>query len=144
MKNIKLFENHSQYEDFFMGDMLKPNVSYCVNENEVHYNPSVLPGNEEAWELFKLAFCENVTDVDKRIFAENIVSVSESFYDNATYGTKYTMYFHYTKSNEDRSRMVSVSSEWGTQEGANVDKTIYQCRGGEHGSRYDWNFTPTR
>ena len=37
---IKLFQNHSDYEEFVPdGTMLKPNVSHCVNENEVHYNP---------------------------------------------------------------------------------------------------------
>ena len=40
MKYIKLFDNHSQYESYAGGGgMLKPNVSHCVSENEVHYNP---------------------------------------------------------------------------------------------------------
>lgn len=39
MKYIKLFENHSNYEDFVEGGtMEKPNVSHCVEENDVHYN----------------------------------------------------------------------------------------------------------
>ena len=39
-KYLKLFEYHSQYEDFVSGGtMVKPNVSHCVQENEVHYNP---------------------------------------------------------------------------------------------------------
>ncbi len=40
MKYIKLFENHSQYEDFIETEnFVKPNVSHCIQENEVHYNP---------------------------------------------------------------------------------------------------------
>ena len=40
MDYLKLFQNHSEYEDFVSGGtMVKPNVSHCVNENEVHYNP---------------------------------------------------------------------------------------------------------
>ena len=40
MNYLKLFQNHSEYEDFVSGGtMMKPNVSHCVNENEVHYNP---------------------------------------------------------------------------------------------------------
>ena len=40
MKYIKLFENHSNYENFVSGDtMLRPNVSHCIEEDEVHYNP---------------------------------------------------------------------------------------------------------
>ena len=39
-KYIKLFETHSEYETFTnTGDFLKPNVSYCKQQNEVHYNP---------------------------------------------------------------------------------------------------------
>lgn len=42
-KYIKLFENHSQYETFIGGGgdspFIKPNVSYCIQENDVHYNP---------------------------------------------------------------------------------------------------------
>ena len=36
---LKLFETHSEYETYSSGDMLKPNVSYCEDNNEVHYNP---------------------------------------------------------------------------------------------------------
>lgn len=40
MEYLKLFENHSEYDDFVSGGtMVKPNVSHCVQENEVHYNP---------------------------------------------------------------------------------------------------------
>ena len=42
MKYLKLFDAHSNYETF-VGDtlnpMIKPNVSHCVQENDVHYNP---------------------------------------------------------------------------------------------------------
>ena len=36
---LKLFEKHSEYESYSGGGMLKPNVSYCEDNNEVHYNP---------------------------------------------------------------------------------------------------------
>lgn len=39
MEYIKLFQNHSNYEDFVSGGtMVEPNVSHCVSENEVHYS----------------------------------------------------------------------------------------------------------
>ena len=38
MKYLKLFENHTAYEAAESG-LILPNVSYCVNENEVHYKP---------------------------------------------------------------------------------------------------------
>ena len=39
MKYLKKFENHSQYESYIATDYAKPNVSYCVTEGDVHYNP---------------------------------------------------------------------------------------------------------
>ena len=40
MDHLKLFNNHSDYEAFVSGGtMVKPNVSHCIQENEVHYNP---------------------------------------------------------------------------------------------------------
>ena len=46
MKYLKLFDTHSNYEAF-VGDtlnpMIKPNVSHCILEDEVHYNPWTEP-----------------------------------------------------------------------------------------------------
>ena len=39
MKYLKKFENHTQYESYIATDFAKPNVSYCVTEGDVHYNP---------------------------------------------------------------------------------------------------------
>ena len=40
MKYTKLFQSHSDYNTYISSnDKLLPNVSYCVNENEVHFNP---------------------------------------------------------------------------------------------------------
>ncbi len=37
---IKLFQNHSAYQTFLSSDdFVRPNVSHCVGENHVHYNP---------------------------------------------------------------------------------------------------------
>lgn len=39
---LKLFDTHINYQNFVnSGQMLKPNVSHCFTENEVHYNPLV-------------------------------------------------------------------------------------------------------
>ena len=44
MDYLKLFQNHSEYEAFVSGGtMVRPNVSHCVSENEVHYNPIPSP-----------------------------------------------------------------------------------------------------
>lgn len=40
MKYIKLFNTHTEYETFTTTtEFIKPNVSSCVQDNEVHYNP---------------------------------------------------------------------------------------------------------
>ena len=41
---LKKFDNHTEYEEARQ-NLILPNVSYCVNENEVHYNPFVDPYN---------------------------------------------------------------------------------------------------
>lgn len=39
---LKYFNNHSGYQDYTSdADYLRPNVSHCVQENEVHYNPTL-------------------------------------------------------------------------------------------------------
>ena len=39
-KYIKLFETHSEYNTYINGnDKILPNVSYCEDNNDVHYNP---------------------------------------------------------------------------------------------------------
>ena len=41
-KYLKKFETHTEYEAFTAtSEFIKPNVSLCVEENEVHYNPYV-------------------------------------------------------------------------------------------------------
>ncbi len=43
MEFLKLFQTHQDYEAFVSGDtMVKPNVSHCIEENEVHYSPIVI------------------------------------------------------------------------------------------------------
>ena len=45
-KYIKKFDTHSSYEDFIQTeDFILPNVSYCVDNKDVHYNPYVDPYN---------------------------------------------------------------------------------------------------
>jgi hypothetical protein len=37
---LKVFETHEEYEEYITGDtMVTPNVSYCEDVNDVHYNP---------------------------------------------------------------------------------------------------------
>ena len=39
-KYLKLFETHQEYETYLGGgEMILPNVSHCIDQNDVHYNP---------------------------------------------------------------------------------------------------------
>ena len=50
MKYLKLFPQHSDYQAFISGGGVElPNVSYCENENEVHYNPYIDPSNGHSY-----------------------------------------------------------------------------------------------
>lgn len=49
MKYIQLFNNHSNYTEFIETDeFIKPNVSHCIEQNEIHYNP-IDPFNGHAY-----------------------------------------------------------------------------------------------
>lgn len=45
MKYIKLFNEDSEYQEYISGNADLPNVSHCINEDEVHYNPYADPFN---------------------------------------------------------------------------------------------------
>ena len=38
-KYLTLFNSHAEYEQYVSGNFEKPNVSHCVQEGDVHYNP---------------------------------------------------------------------------------------------------------
>ena len=39
MKHFKAFNQHTDYESFTQTDeFIKPNLSYCIKENEWHFN----------------------------------------------------------------------------------------------------------
>ena len=38
-KFLKLFNTHTEYEAYLRGEMILPNVSYCKDIKNVHYNP---------------------------------------------------------------------------------------------------------
>ena len=45
---LKKFENHTQYKNYINGSgAILPNVSICITEGDVHYNPSTPPTHVE-------------------------------------------------------------------------------------------------
>lgn len=44
MEHLTLFQTHQDYEAFVSGGtMVRPNISHCISENDVHYNPIIPP-----------------------------------------------------------------------------------------------------
>ena len=51
---IKYFETHEEYEEYVAGGtMEKPNISYCEDVKDVHYNPYVREYDKEYLEIVK-------------------------------------------------------------------------------------------
>lgn len=81
MDYLKLFQTHEEYEAFVSGGtMMKPNVSHCIQENEVHYNG-----------------VPYVTVIDVKNIVKNSTTDKQShgmtyYYENSTfgYGTTYS------------------------------------------------------
>ena len=73
-KYIKLFNTHSEYETYINGsDKILPNVSYCEDNDEVHFNP---------WSDPRLIAKFNVEDVSEPVLlygADGGVMASELF-----------------------------------------------------------------
>lgn len=71
MKYLKLFNQHTDYETFKASqDYIEPNVSYCINEDEVHYNPVVTSTEEVATDL-RYAFENNYNEPSNTITFTN-------------------------------------------------------------------------
>ena len=86
MKYLKLFENHSGYSEYLASsEYLRPNVSHCIQENEVHYNPHTW-----ADEYFTMVARENGTisfNIWKSMGTDMITSISYSTDDGETWTT---------------------------------------------------------
>ena len=88
MKYLKLFENHTGYEAYKNSqDYLTPNVSYCVDRNEVHFNKYV---RDYSKEYLTIEAIENGTisfNIWESMGTEYITSISYSTDNGETWAT---------------------------------------------------------
>lgn len=79
LKYLKLFNEHDEYVDFTeTDDFLFPNVSHCIEEQDVHYNP--MPNNVIMYKAYgKLAETTNVNARGLHTNAFNTTMVSHTF-----------------------------------------------------------------
>lgn len=47
MKYIKKFDSHEEYEGYIGSEAILPNVSFCGDVNDLHYNPRESDGEED-------------------------------------------------------------------------------------------------
>lgn len=92
MNNLTLFEDHSGYVEYVQSeDFTMPNVSYCVEQNEVHYNPeNLLMFNQNYRRFMELLECaveqnkiENVSSLSDVLNLETVTDFGSLRY---TYG----------------------------------------------------------
>lgn len=87
-KYIKKFDTHSDYEDFIeTEDFIKPNISYCEDNVEVHYNP--MPHDYSKDYLTTVALEDGTISFDiwKLMGTDMITSISYSTDDGETWTT---------------------------------------------------------
>jgi len=79
MKYIREFENHAAYEAAESG-LILPNVSLCVQENEVHYNPYVDPcASEKVKTTYEWVEIGGIKWATKNVGAKTITDYGQYF-----------------------------------------------------------------
>ena len=101
---LKLFETHTQYETFIGGGgntpFVKPNVSYCTEENEVHYNP--IPDYSKDYLTFVALEDGTISfDILNSIGTDKITSISYSTDNGANWTT--------TENRNDKQENLSIT-----------------------------------
>ena len=109
MDYLKLFENHSEYETFVSGGtMVRPNVSHCVSENEVHYNPLMIYNVTIGDNVFKVKYTCQKTEYEEYNYSCVITSSSDVIMNNPT---NFTIEFPYINRDDGETRDFGITIE---------------------------------
>ena len=88
MEYLKSFSSHTDYEEYLTGGtMVKPNVSYCEDVKEVHYNPIPHDYSQDYLTTVALGGGTISFNIPKAIDTEYITSISYSTDDGNTWTT---------------------------------------------------------
>jgi hypothetical protein len=148
MEFLKLFQRHSEYGAFvYGGAMAMPNVSYCIEENHVHYF-----NNTESFRIFREVFCDNVNENDIEMFKNNVIFVGSyvverNWTNPTTYGCNITFAAGFRDPDAHWETRVNCQvnseiteeqyNEWKTLHGNELLYTVlplFECQGrAEHG-----------
>ena len=148
-KYLRLFENHQEYESFTeTEEFIKPNVSYCEQENEVHYNGT------------PYVTVINVENIVKNSTTDESHAMISSYEDNAfSYGTTYsninpTFYFDGYEPILEGESLEGLCERYATNDinyndnkgyiyrNLSTDEWFFYCNGDRGGSIYwVWAFS---
>lgn len=78
MKYIKLFNEHPEYQEYISGNADLPNVSYCIEEDEVHYNP-ITPGIIDGYEYVDLGLPSGTLWATMNVGATNVTDYGDYY-----------------------------------------------------------------
>ena len=88
---LKKFENHTQYDNYINGsDAILPNVSICVTEGDVHYNPYVEPVETRLVAKFNIADTSYQTKICNQISGFSVMEIDGVEQPSVTTGYSFT------------------------------------------------------
>ena len=106
-KYLKLFETHTNYETYINGnDAVRPNVSYCEDINDVHYNPYVYDYSQDYFTIEALDDGIISFTISSGITTTELTSMSYSIDNGETWNTTNNT----DEKTDDLSINISVSS----------------------------------
>ena len=74
---LKNFNNHSEYEAYTADtvNFILPNVSICILENDVHYNPYVEPAETRVVAKFNVTDISNPTKIANKVESFSFIEI---------------------------------------------------------------------
>ena len=85
---FKFFKTHSEYQTYSQsGDMIKPNVSYCEDNNDVHYNPIPYDYSKDYLTFVALEDCTFTFNMNQKLTTTAVPSISYSTDNGETWTT---------------------------------------------------------
>lgn len=106
-KYLKKFENHAAYEAAQSG-LILPNVSLCVSENEVHYNPST-PPTPSMPSIVSVDSCDGILETPPFAYSTSCGSVDITFSRPITYNELKSLKFQIGTS-DDISQSITANA----------------------------------
>lgn len=120
MEYLKLFENHSDYESAESG-LLKPNVSHCIQENEVHYN--AIAQQNAIDKLLNLLELDSIEDLSLWSYGSWLYAGPNYASGDEIMITNNSLYYNISNINSRMGEVQFVSTDWEIDEDYSQQQT---------------------